>query len=167
MSTTDWIAIASIATVVVSAAAIFAALKSVRDQLRTTVFIEYTKRYAKIMSHMPYEARDPGSGYRLASQPPAERHRVLAVFREYLNLCSEEDWLHECRRIDHPTWDIWKCGMKDVARFPCFPEAWEILAAEYDGYKDFQGFVTSDLLPHAAPDKNLDEAEPPGAQLSS
>ena len=39
--------------------------------------------------------------------------------------------------------------MQDVARFPSFREAWEILSAEYDGYKDFQDFVTRDLLPHA------------------
>jgi hypothetical protein len=45
MTTTQWIAIASIATVVVSAFAIVAALKSVRDQLRVTIFLTYTDRY--------------------------------------------------------------------------------------------------------------------------
>jgi hypothetical protein len=116
-----------------------------------TIFLAYTERYAKIMQSMPYEAREPGSGYRLASRPNEERYRVLSVFREYLNLCSEEHWLHNCRRIDHPTWNIWKYGMQDVARFPAFRAAWEILAHEYDGYKDFQDFVRRDLLPHAAP----------------
>lgn len=80
MTTTQWIAIASLATVVVSAVAIGAGLKSVRDQLRLTIFLAYTERYAKIMSGMPYQAREPGSGYRLASQPEDERYRVLAVF---------------------------------------------------------------------------------------
>lgn len=153
MTTTQWIAIASLATVIVSAMAILVGLKGVRDQLRITIFLEYTERYAKIMHDMPYQAREPGSGYRLDSQPNDERYRVLAVFREYLNLCSEENWLHECRRIDNPTWNIWKYGMQDVARFPSFREAWEILSPEYDGYKDFQDFVTRDLLPHA-PAKN-------------
>ena len=167
MGTTQWIAIASIATVIVSAVAILAGLRGVRDQLRTTVFLEYTKRYAKIMHNMPYEAREPGSGYQLASRSAKERYHVLAVFREYLNMCSEENWLHECRRIDHPTWDIWKCGMEDVAHFPCFREAWDILAREYDAYKAFQEFVTDVLLPYAPPGKNPDEAGSPDAQISS
>ena len=90
MTTTQWITVATVATVLVSALAIVAGLKSVRDQLRVTIFLDYTKRYGKIMKDMPYEAREPGSGYRLASQSKDERRRVLAVFREYLNICSEE-----------------------------------------------------------------------------
>lgn len=167
MTTTQWIAIASIATVIVAALAIAAGLISVRDQLRITVFLAYTERYAKIMHGMPFEAREPGSGYRLASQTNEERHRVLEVFREYLNLCSEEDWLHSHRRIDHPTWNIWKSGMQDVARFPSFREAWKVLAPEYDGYKDFQGFVTRSLLPHALPPDSSHGSELPGIEPSS
>lgn len=150
MTATQWITIASLAAVVVSAVAIVAGLKSVRDQLRIAVFLDYTKRYGTIMADMPYEAREPGSDYRLASQPREERYRVLAIFREYLNLCSEEKWLHDHHRIDHPTWGIWKCGMQDVARFPSFSDAWEILRPEYEAYGDFQDFVTK-LLPHAPP----------------
>jgi hypothetical protein len=146
MTATQWIVAASLATVAVSALAIFAGLKSVRDQMRVTVFLEYTERYAKIMQEMPYQAREPGSHYQLASQSSEERRRVLAVFREYLNLCSEEKWLHDQKRIDRPTWNIWECGMQDVARFPSFREAWSVLEPEYSGYKDFQNFVKTSLL---------------------
>jgi hypothetical protein len=114
--------------------------------MRVTVFLEFTERYARIMHNMPYAAREPGSGYHLASQSNEERHRVLAVFREYLNLCSEEKWLHDQNRIDHPTWKIWECGMQDVARFPPFREAWLLLEPEYIQYKDFQNFVKQILL---------------------
>ena len=61
MTTTQWIAIASLATVIVSALAIAAGLKGVRDQMRITVFLTYTERYAKIMRDMPFEAREPGA----------------------------------------------------------------------------------------------------------
>jgi hypothetical protein len=91
MTATQWITVASLAAVVVSALAIVAGLKSVRDQLRVTIFLEYTKRYSKIMQHMPFEARDPGGRYRLASQSEGERESVLSVFREYLNMCTEEN----------------------------------------------------------------------------
>ena len=67
MTATQLITIASVAAVVVSALAIAASLKSVRDQLRVTVFLTYTDRYARIMSGIHFEARQPGSGYRLAS----------------------------------------------------------------------------------------------------
>ena len=117
MTAAQWITVASLAAVVVSALAIVAGLRSVRDQLRVTIFLEYTKRYSEIMQHMPFEAREPGGLYRLASQSKEERHRVLSVFREYLNMCSEEKWLHDHRRIDHATWRIWERGMQDTARF--------------------------------------------------
>ncbi len=166
MTTTQWIAIASLATVIVSALAIVTGLKGVRDQMRITVFLTYTERYAKIMHDMPFDAREPGSGYQLASLTDDERHRVLTVFREYLNMCSEENWLHDHHRIDHPTWNIWKRGMQDSARFPGFRDAWEILAPEYDLYKDFQNFVTRSLLPHASPADSSPGAETPGTGLS-
>lgn len=150
MTSTQWITVASIATVIVSALAIAMGLKSVRDQLRITVFLEYTERYSKIMRDMPYEARDPDGDYKLASQTKDERHRVLAIFREYLNLCSEEKWLHDHRRIDHPTWSIWEYGMRDVARFPSFRDAWGILSPEYKAYRDFRDFV-QELLPEVPP----------------
>lgn len=52
MNTTQWIASASVAAVVISALAIAAALKGVRDQLRVTIFLTYTERYSKIMNEV-------------------------------------------------------------------------------------------------------------------
>jgi hypothetical protein len=149
MTATQLITIASVAAVVVSALAIAAGLKSVRDQLRVTVFLTYTDRYARIMNSIPFEARQPGSSYRLATRPDDERIRVLSAFREYFNLCSEEKWLYEHRKIDGATWDMWVNSMKIVAQFPCFPEAWQALGVEYDCYNEFQDFVTKRLLPQS------------------
>jgi hypothetical protein len=146
MSSTQWITVASVAAVVVSALAIFAGLRSVRDQLRVSVFLTYTERYAKIMNSIPFEARQPGSSYQLGSRPDRERTRVLAAFREYFNLCSEEKWLHDHRKIDHATWEIWVRGMQVVANFPSFKSCWETLAFEYHGYKEFQDFIEATLL---------------------
>lgn len=150
MTATQLTILISAAAVAVSALAIAAGLKGVRDQLRVTVFLTYTDRYAKIMNGIPFEARQPGSDYRLAYRPDDERIRVLSAFREYFNLCSEEKWLHDHSKLDRSTWSIWVRTMQVVAQFPCFGEAWEALGFEYDGYEDFQGFVTRTLLPHAA-----------------
>jgi hypothetical protein len=48
MTSTQLITVSSVAAVIVSALAIAAGLKGVRDQLRVTVFLTYTERYAKI-----------------------------------------------------------------------------------------------------------------------
>lgn len=159
MTTAQWITTASLTAVFVSALAIVAGLKGVRDQLRVTIFLEYTKRYSKVMQHMPFEAREPGGCYRLASQPEGERHRILSAFREYLNMCSEEKWLHDHRRIDHATWRIWLRGMQDTASFPSFSDAWRILSSEYNIYPGFQKFVNNELL--ASSKDDVDQSTSP------
>jgi hypothetical protein len=139
-----------------------AALKGVRDQLRVTVFLTYTERYSKVMNGVPFEARRPGSEYQLDSRPAEEQNGVLSAFREYFNLCSEEMWLHEHRRIDRATWRIWERGMRQVARFPSFREAWEFLACEYAYYDRFQKFVTEELLQCASDSGSVRKNAPAG-----
>jgi hypothetical protein len=60
MIATQWIVIASLAAVIVSAVAIVAGLKGVRDQLRVTIFLEYTERYSKVMQNMPLHGTRAG-----------------------------------------------------------------------------------------------------------
>lgn len=57
--------------------------------------------------------------------------------RRYLNLCSEELFLHSHRKIDATTWGIWKTGMRDTARLPWFQAASTMLSSEYEYYADF------------------------------
>jgi hypothetical protein len=52
------------------------------------------------------------------------------VVRGYLNLCSEEYWLYQRRKIDNGTWEIWKLGMIDTVKLPWFRSAWEDLRDE-------------------------------------
>jgi len=150
MNLTQWIAVASSILVAAgSAAAIVFALKGVRDQLRVTVFLTYTERYAKAMDALPLEARRPGGDYQLSSKTDEERDQVFGIFRDYFNLCAEEMWLRQHRRIDRATWQIWERGMQQVALFPPFRAAWQYLACEYDYYKEFQNFVIRRLLPES------------------
>ena len=141
MTTEQWIAASSVAAVVVAAIAIVAAVIGVRDQLRTFVFVEYTGRYSKIMQELPFDARRPGSS--LAALPSDQRLAALAVFREYFNMCSEEMWLKSSGRIDIGTWNVWRLGMKEVARAPASREAWGELANEYRYFDEFSRFMDS------------------------
>ena len=85
----------------------------------------------------------PGAEYRLSLRPAGQREEILSAFREYFNLCSEEMWLHDRRRIDRATWRVWERGMRQVARFPVFHEAWDFLATEYAYYEEFGKFMTA------------------------
>lgn len=146
MTTTQWIATGAAA---VSVIAIIAALIGVRHQLQVTVFLAYTERYSKVMKDFRVQARRPSSDYRLSSQPEKERARMLEVFREYFDLCSEELTLHKRHRIDRKTWKVWEEGMRQVARFPSFLEAWDELSNEYEYYGAFQHFINKRVIPHA------------------
>ena len=138
MSFGEWIAAA---TVVVTGLGVVMALKGVRDQLRISTFLAYTDRYAALMARMPFEARRPGSGYDLEQVPPEEKETVLAVFRDYFNLCSEELWLASSGKIDKGTWKLWRQGIREVAGFPSFASAWAVLRDEYIVYSDFRDFM--------------------------
>jgi hypothetical protein len=141
MTTEQWIAGSSIAAVVVGAIAIVVSMTHVRDQFRTLIFLVYTDRYSKTMGRLPFAARHPGSSYRLSEIPEGERAEALAAFRDYFNMCAEEMWLKSNGRIDSGTWRVWHEGMKEVARFPSFTEAWQQLADEYHYFTKFRRFM--------------------------
>jgi hypothetical protein len=143
MTTEQWIAVSSGAAVILSAIAIVVSMMHVRDQFRTQIFLVYTERYAKTMARLPFLARHPGSSYRLSDIPEGERAEVLAAFRDYFNMCAEEMWLKSTGRIDSGTWKVWHSGMKEVARFPSFTEAWHELAEEYHYFTKFRSFMDS------------------------
>jgi len=171
MTTEQWIAASSIAAVLVGAFAIVVSMTHVRDQFRTLIFLVYTDRYSKMMNRLPFAARHPGSSYRLSELPEGERDEVLAAFRDYFNMCAEEMWLKSSGRIDSGTWRVWHEGMKEVARFPSFTEAWQQLADEYHyfpKYRRFMDAVIGDVAKeHAVPSatKHGDQpSETPGRQ---
>jgi len=154
MTAEQWIALGSVAAAAVAVIAVVASIIAVRDQLRTFVFIEYTDRFTKTMAKLPSAARRPGSPYALKKLPEDDRLAVLAVFRDYFNMCSEELWLHSVGRIDKATWRIWRDGIKESARTPAFGEAWEDLRDEYHYYPKFTRFI-DDLIGGVAKDEKL------------
>lgn len=125
------VAVASIAAVVVAIAAIVFALRGVRDQLWLQTFSEYTRRYSEIVNELPSEARRPGGHFVFANLDGEDQGRVLNTARAYLNLCSEEYFLHTRGRIDDETWAIWREGMVEVLRAPWIQTTWEVLRPEY------------------------------------
>lgn len=131
----------ALAAALAAAALVVVTLKGIRDQLWMMTFAEYTRRYSEIMDGLPFEARRPGGNFSLSGLPDPERQRVLGITRKYLNLCSEDLFLTRKGKIDKETWTIWKTGIKDTMRLPCFQGAWTALRAEYDFFPDFCNFM--------------------------
>ena len=127
-----------LAGVLIAAITVIVTLRGIRDQLWLSTFSEYTARYSKVMEDVPFEARDPHGTFDLESLPIQERERVLGAVRKYANLCSEELYLHQVGRIDKKTWGIWKTGIRDTMRTPCFRRGWELIRAEYEFYPGFR-----------------------------
>jgi len=69
---------------------------------------------------------------------PSERHELLSAVGMYLNLCSEELYLHERGKVDRETWGIWSAEMRDALRAPWFRAAWGQLR---DGDRSYPKFV--------------------------
>ena len=133
--------IAALATVGVTAAGLFATMRGVRNQLWLHTFAEYTRRYAEVVKDLPSEGRRPGSGFDIAKLPPHERDAVVNAARAYLNLTSEEYFLHSRNRIDDETWSIWRTGIEETVRLPWLQTAWRELQPEYAYVPDFCGFM--------------------------
>lgn len=150
MSADAIVALAQVAAVLVAAFAIVVTLKGLRNQLWVVVFTEYTKRYADIVKDLPSEARRPNGQFDLTKLSGDDHERAYNAMRGYLNLCSEEFFLHKKGRIDDETWRIWTLGMEDTMRPPWFRKTWEEIKDEYVYLKGFNEFM-DDCLEEKAP----------------
>jgi hypothetical protein len=126
--------------VLVTGIAILVTLKGVRDQLWLQTFSEWTDRYLDYVRELPPSARDSASGFSLDALDGQERARILNAVRLYLNLCSEEHYLHSRGKIDDETWEIWVVGMQDAFEAKWFRSAWRELRHEYHCYEGFRVF---------------------------
>jgi len=124
--------------VLIAAITLIVTLRGIRDQLWLSTFSQYTARYSDVMEDLPFDARDPNGAFDLTSQPPQDRERILGAVRKYANLCSEELYLHQRGRVDRETWAIWKTGIRDTMRTPCFRQGWEMIRGEYEYYPGFR-----------------------------
>jgi hypothetical protein len=134
--------IAALIGTAVTAAALFVTIQGMRNQLWLHTFSEYTRRYAEVVRDLPSDSRRPGSSFDLQALPADERDRVLNAARAYLNLTSEEFFLHSRGRIDDETWSIWRTGIEQTVRLPWLREAWVDLEPEYEYVPEFRRFLT-------------------------
>jgi len=114
-----------------------------RRQMNAQVFLEYTKRYEEIMSHLSQAAREARLDLD-GDPPPTSPELSLAVLR-YLNLCSEEFYLCRRRYLSTKIWKIWEAELRRTLRSPLFRREWNKLHREFDSYPEFHDYVENTL----------------------
>ena len=135
----NWIAIAGVAA---AFAAMLATLRSIRRQIEAVVFIEYTRRYSEILADIPtaWRTTPPDRLAALLILPDDDEH-FRHTMRRYFNLCAEEFYLQDAKKLDSATWKIWRQGIRDSMQLPCFDEGWRRVRGEYAGMKLFLRFI--------------------------
>ncbi len=114
------------------------AIKSSRVQLNIQLFMKYTERYEHILEGFPAEAI--GARFDSCALPPESDELRLCVLK-YLNLCSEEFYLHKKGYLPTDLWDIWEADLKTIIASPLVRRDWVRLRSEFSSHKGFQEFV--------------------------
>lgn len=106
-------------------------------QLQLSLFEKYTARYQHIMEIMPE--------YILNGSPLPEENdeNAIRAIRLYIDLCSEEFYLHQNKYLDETVWKEWKGGMKHMFSYPSVQS---VFVDKYQKtYKEFAAFVDKEL----------------------
>ena len=75
-------------------AAVFVAHRSSKQQMQISMFAEFTRRYQEIMLHIRKNDNDK------------KHYQTL-----YIDLCSEEFFMHNAGYLPKGVWRLWKEGM--------------------------------------------------------
>lgn len=103
-------------------------LISSRRQTQMAFFAEYTKRYQEIVLHI------------LLDEGNQKQYERL-----YLDLCSEEFFLHKKNYLPKQVWKMWEDGMKLMAKHQSLETTWKASSYLYDKqFNQFFGDIIKD-----------------------
>ena len=106
-------------------------------QLRLSLFEKYTARYQHIMEIMPEYVLNGDS------LPGENDENAIRAIRLYIDLCSEEFYLHQHKYLDEIVWKEWKGGMKHMFSYPSVQSVFEDKYQKT--YKEFAAFIVKEL----------------------
>lgn len=102
-------------------------LRMLKQQSRTTFEDSLVDEYRRIAADLPLDALLG------AELPVAEARAALPVFYRYFDLCNQQAFLHNEKRVAAATWQQWKDGIQSNMRRPAFARAWAEIAARANG----------------------------------
>lgn len=124
-----------------------------RRQMNAQLFLAFTKRFDEVMTGF---VEGTGGTLDVVSSPPPPTDHLRASVVRYLNLCSEEFYLHRRGYLDHDIWTIWEADLKGNLTSPLITREWPGLRDNYVSFREFQSFLdglqSEDALDAAALD---------------
>ena len=84
----------------------------------TTFEDSFAREYRTLAARLPTKA--------LLGEPLTRQEHLehFDEFYRYFDLCNEQAFLNQCKRIRHSTWVFWRDGMASNFRRPAFKLAW-------------------------------------------
>lgn len=132
--------IATVLSVFVAAATIWAGAKMNRRQMNMQVFTAYNNRYERLMSSFPRDA--VRALYNERAELPPESEDVTMCALKYLNLSSEEYHLWREKYVEAQVWELWAQEIKRMVRTPLMKREWQArLKSQFARHPEFAQFV--------------------------
>lgn len=136
MAPQDIIAIVTAGATVATAIAVFQGTKRLgKSQARTAFEDDMSREYREILKSIPIAAL---LNYELAPDKYAES---LRAFFLYIDLCNEQVFLHEDKRISEKTWEIWSAGICSNMTLPAFAMAWAEIRSNSKSFDELDRFL--------------------------
>lgn len=114
-------------------------LRVANQQLKLQNYMEYTKRYQKIILNFPENINE--DNFNMGYISPKKRNKTMRYMRAYYDLCSEEFDLKSKGYIDTKMWQSWKDGMEFAFSKEAFQQAWGKIKTDTRYSKSFIRFV--------------------------
>jgi len=136
-----YVQIATLLAVILAAGGLIFGIFAYQRQMNAQLFLEYTNRYEQILSGFPEDALK----WRLDSnlELPMESPELSYAILRYLNLCSEEFYLHKSKYLSSKIWMIWEDELIKTIGSPLYRREWPKLKEEFSSYLKFQQYVDS------------------------
>jgi hypothetical protein len=131
--------LADLSAAIATAAALVLAYITYKGSTSAQVFMEYTRRYGEVLASFP----DGELAARAAFDhhpPPPSPALTTAVLR-YLNLCSEEFYMHQRGMLADRVWHIWEGEIRRKLATPLLVREWSALEDEFVTFPEFRAFV--------------------------
>ena len=144
MNTQEWFqlvqSVASVATVVLVYFT-WKQLSLVRKQAVTGFEDHLTEQYRRIVESIPI---DVWLGSELKNLDKGRQELCRDAIFRYLDLCNEEAFLFEKKRVTDETWTEWKDGIRSNLGLPAFNEVWtEVREKSPKTFKELRKLVSS------------------------
>ena len=133
------VGVVTIIAVGIAAYGLFYNVKATKQQANTQLFLDYTARYERIMESFPAEALS--ARLDLDGELPPESPELSRSILRYLNMSSEELYLHERGYLDSDIWTIWERELNRTLQSPLLRREWASLRPEFESYPKFRDYV--------------------------